>query len=166
MPLGFDYASGNEDTLADTRTILAWIGGADYPGGGGGTEETGDPTGESSGGESTTGMPLEATFANVVSQVFPSCSCHNADPLDALNGNFSMKTGMEYAAIVNVKSGQLMTMDFVKPSDPDTSYLYLKVVNKHLDAGGIGDAMPLGSMLSADKVMLLEEWITAGAMNN
>jgi len=162
MPLGFDYASGNEDVLAETRTILAWIGGADYPGGGGGTEDTGDATTTAT----TTAEPLEPTFANVQAQVFPSCSCHNADPLDVLNGNFSMKAGMEYAAIVNIKSGQLATMDYIKPSDPDTSYLYLKVTNKHLDAGGIGDPMPPSGMLSADKVMLLEEWIAAGAMND
>jgi len=163
MPLGFDYASGNEDVLAETRTILAWIGGADYPGGGGGTEDTGDATTTAT----TTDEPLEPTFANVQAQVFPSCSCHNADPLDVLNGNFSMKAGMEYAAIVNIKSGQLATMDYIKPSDPDTSYLYLKVTNKHLDASGSGDPMPPpGGMLSADKVMLLEEWIAAGAMND
>ena len=169
MPLDLDYASGNEERLDHTRTILAWIGGADYPGGGGGTEDTGDltTTDATTTGASTTGEPLEPTFTNVKSVIFPSCGCHNSDPNDALNGNFTMKTGMEYASIVNVKSGQLATMDFIKPSDPDTSYLFLKMTNKHLDAGGSGETMPQFSpVLPADKLMLIEEWIAAGALDN
>ncbi len=169
MPLGFDYASGNADILGDTRTILAWIGGADFPGGDGG-EETSDPTtgaASTDSGESETGPGAEPTFADVVSKVItPTCFCHNAAPNDAANGGLSMMAGMEYASIVGVKSNQLATMNLVTASDPDNSYLYLKVINKHLDAGGSGDVMPLGAMLSADKALIIEEWIAAGALDN
>ena len=168
MPLGFDYASGNAETLADTRTILAWIGGADYPGGGSGETggTTGDPTGSGS-GESSTGGMVEPTFANVDAMIFAtSCSCHYFAPAGAGNGNLTLQMGMSYAAIVGVKSMQLATMDLVKATDPDNSYLYLKVTDKHLDAGGGGDPMPQGGMLTADKLLLLEEWIVAGALDN
>jgi hypothetical protein len=164
MPLGFNYDAGNEDVLADTRTILAWIGGADFPGGG--TGETGDPTGTEA-GESSTGDMLEPTFANVESTIYAtSCSCHYFAPGGPGNGELGLQMGMSYAATVGVKSKQLTSMDLIKAGDPDNSYLYLKTINKHLDAGGVGDKMPQGGMLTPEQLMLLEEWITAGAMNN
>lgn len=164
MPLGFDYASGNEDVLADTRTILAWIGGADYPGGGGGGTED---TGEATTGATTTGEPLEPTFANVQAQVFPTCFCHFAAADPVANGSLSLEMDTAYANIFGVKSSQLPTMDLIKAGDPDNSYLFLKLTNKHLDAGGSGDPMPQFSpILAADKIMLIEEWITAGALDN
>ncbi|HEY0136015.1 MAG TPA: hypothetical protein VGB85_18140 [Nannocystis sp.] len=164
MPLGFDYATGSEDILADTRTILAWIGGADYPGGG--TGETADPT-DDGGESSSSGGALEPTFANVESTIYAtSCSCHYFAPGGPGNGELGLQMGMSYAATVGVKSKQLATMDLIKAGDPEASYLYLKTINKHLDAGGVGDKMPQGGMLSPEQLMLLEEWITAGALNN
>ena len=165
MPLGFNYDGGDEQTLANTRTILAWIGGADYPGGGETSDPTGEPTGDA--GESSTGDMLEPTFANVESTIYAtSCSCHYFAPGGAGNGELGLQMGMSYAATVGVKSKQLTTMDLIKPGDPEASYLYLKTINKHLDAGGAGDKMPVGGMLSPEQLMLLEEWITAGALEN
>lgn len=163
MPLGFNYDSANEAVLADTRTILAWIGGADFPGGG--TGETGDPTG--TGGESSTGEMLEPTFANVESTIYAtSCSCHYFTAAGPGNGDLTLQMGMSYAATVGVKSTQLTTMDLIKAGDPDNSYLYLKTIGTHLDADGSGDQMPPGGMLTAEQLMLLEEWIAAGALDN
>lgn len=163
MPLGFDYASGNAEKLADTRTILAWIGGADYSDGGmtetGGAETTG-------GGESTAGPMLEPTFANIQSEIFAkTCSCHNA-PAGGANGNLSLQMDTAYANIFGVKSSELATLDLVKAGEPDNSYLFLKVNGTFLEAGGSGLVMPIGSMLPPDQLMLMEEWITAGALNN
>ncbi len=163
MPLGFDYASGNEDVLADTRTILAWIGGADYPGGGGGTEETGDPTGESG---SESGGPVEPTFANVDSIIFVGCSCHKAAPNDALNGGLSLEMGKAYANIFEKPSIDIPAMNLITPNDPANSYLYLKVAGGFMEAGGSGVLMPPGGMVPMDQLELLEAWINAGAPND
>ena len=165
MPQGFDYASGNADKLADTRTILAWIGGADYPGGGGGMTETGGNE-TTSGEESTAGPMLEPTFANVQAEIFmKACSCHNSQAMPG-NGNLSLEMATAYANLFGVKSSQLATMDLVKAGEPDKSYLFLKVNNTQIEAGGMGGVMPVGGMLTPEQLMLLEEWISAGAMDN
>jgi hypothetical protein len=159
MPQAFDYATGSADTLADTQVILAWIGGATFTGGGEtGGESTGDPTG---GGE--------PTFTRVQDEIFKgSCSCHLAAANEPLNGNLSLLVDDAYANIVNVKSLEATTTNFITPNDPAASYLYLKVTGDFLDvAGGAPDPMPLGgAMLDADKIKLLEDWILAGAMDN
>lgn len=165
MPLAFDYATGSADTLADTQVILAWIGGATFPGGGGETagESTGDPTT----GDPTGGGP--PTFTRVQDEIFKlSCSCHLAAANGPLNGNLSLLADEAYANIVNVKSMEATTTNFITPNDPAASYLYLKLTGEFLDVeGGAPDAMPLGgAMLSADKLKLVEDWILAGAMDD
>lgn len=170
MPLGFDYATGSPDTLADTQTILAWIGGADFGGGDGGGSSGGDPTtGDATTGDgTTTGEPLAPTFANVNAEIFMKfCSCHQADPNLALNGNLSLKPDVAYANIFNVKSTQATGTNLVTPMDPANSYLYLKVTGEQMTVpmGGL-TTMPQGGMLSDELLMLMEEWINAGAMND
>ncbi len=161
MPLGLIDANAQEDI----QTILAWIGGADFPGGGtgGDDETTGDAEGSSTGG----GEPLEPTWANIESKIFaPTCSCHLA-PAGAGNGNLSLESGKAYANIINVKSKQATTMNLVTPMDPANSYLFLKINGEFLDApGGSGDQMPqFGTALSEDLQLLMQEWIEAGAPN-
>ena len=160
MPLAFDYAAGSADTLADTQVILAWIGGATFPGGG---ETAGESTGDPTGG----GDP---TFTRVQQEIFNSgvCSCHDSAANEALNGNLSLLVDEAYANIVNVKSLEAMSTNFITPGDPAASYLYLKLTGEFLDVeGGAPDAMPLGgAMLAADKLKLVEDWILAGAMDD
>lgn len=163
MPLGFDYATGNPETLADTQTILAWIGGADFGEGGGSSGE--DPT---TGDDTTTGEPLAPTFANVNAEIFMKfCSCHQADANMALNGNLNLKPEVAYANIFNVKSTQATGTNLVTAMDPANSYLYLKVTGEQatVPMGGL-TTMPQGGMLSDELLMLMEEWINAGAKND
>ena len=164
MPLAFDYATGSADTLADTQVILAWIGGATFPGGG---ETAGESTGDPTTGDPTGGG--DPTFTRVQNEIFKlSCSCHLAAANGPLNGNLSLLVDEAYANIVNVKSMEATTTNFITPMDPAASYLYLKLTGDFLDvAGGAPDAMPLGgAMLAADKIKLLEDWILAGAMDD
>lgn len=164
MPPGFDYATGSAETLADTQVILAWIGGATFPGGGGGETagETGDPTtGDPTGGG-------EPTFTRVKAEIFmPACSCHLSAPAE-FNGNLSLTDADAYKSIFEVKSLQATTTNLITPTKPEESYLYLKVTGDFLDVmGGGPDAMPLGApMLAADKIKLLEDWIVAGAKDD
>lgn len=161
MPLGFDYATGSADTLADTQVILAWIGGATFPGGGG-EETTGDPTTGDPTGDTT------PTFTRVKAEIFmASCSCHLSPPAE-FNGNLTLVDADAFASIVDVKSKQATTTNLITPSDPTASYLYLKVTGDFLDVmGGGPDLMPLGgAMLADDKIKLLEDWILAGAKDD
>lgn len=163
MPL--DRNAADMAQAADLNTILAWIGGAEFPGGGGdattgGEETTGDATGSTGGGG------MEPTFANVQQIFNTACSCHLSPPNMALNGNLTLADGMAYDALVDVKS-PTSTLDLVEPGSPEMSYLYLKVAGGFDTApGGGGMLMPLGGMLSEDQLALIEAWIAAGAPND
>lgn len=164
MPLGFDPATGSPDTLADTQTILAWIAGADFPGGG-----TGGGTGGMTTGGPTTG-DTTPTFTRVKNEIFAMhCSCHLSPADLALNGNFSMPLADAYASTVGIKSIQAPMTDYITPGDPLNSYIYLKMTNQQSMVTMNGDAlMPDGATqpLPADQLKLVEDWIAAGAMND
>lgn len=155
--------NGPYDT-PDVQTIVAWIAGAEFPGGGEGT--TGEPT--TGGEESSTGMPepLAPTFTNVMSEVImPLCSCHNAAPLDGLNGLLDLRPEMAYMNLVDKPSIDFPAIPEVKPMDPDGSYLYQKITGA---PGIMGLPMPQAQMvtLAEDKIQLIEDWINAGAPND
>ncbi|MBK7829900.1 hypothetical protein [Nannocystis sp.] len=162
MPLGFDPATGSPETLADTQTILAWIAGADFPGGGGGT------------GGMTTGGPTTGdttpTFTRVKNEIIAiSCSCHLGPPSLDGNGNFSMPLADAYTNTVGVKSIQAPMTDYFTPGDPLNSYIYLKMTNMQSTVTMNGDAlMPDGATqpLPDDKLKLVKDWIDAGAMDD
>lgn len=164
MPLDADFTNPSEVTLADSQTILAWIAGAEFAGGEGGT--TGD-TASTGDGEST-GEPLP-TFAEVQKIFMNSCSCH-AGPANAVaNGNLSLAMADAYANIVDKPSDDIPGMNLITPKDPENSYLYLKVARtpaEIMTAGGSGGTMPIGGMLMPDQLALIEQWIAAGAPND
>jgi len=94
-----------------------------------------------------------ATFTEVQQQIFTaSCAfsgCHG---------------GSSPANIVNVASSEKPSLDRIEPSDPDNSYLYLKVLG---DSSISGARMPSGgAMLSQDLLDLLRDWIERGAPND
>lgn len=165
MPLGFDPATGSPETLADTQTILAWIGGADFPGGG----DTGGMTTDPTTGDPTTG-DTTPTFTRVKDEILtPICGpCHVGAPDPVGNGGLIVvPADVAYANIVDVKSTQATTTDLVKGGEPLASYLYLKLSGDFADvAGGKAAQMPLGGMLDDAQLKLVEDWILAGAMDD
>lgn len=157
MPLDGDFANPNN------QIILAWIAGAEFPADGGGTTGDGTTGGDTDGG--STGDPSAPTFANVQKIFNASCGCHLI-PASGANGNLSLVEGSAYANIVDVKS-PTVAIDLVEPGDPTNSYLLRKVDGTFADVpGGAGTMMPPTAMIAADDLMLLEEWIAAGALDN
>jgi hypothetical protein len=158
MPLDQDFLNPNN------QIILAWIAGAEFADTGGGS--TGGDT-ATTGATATTGEPAAPTFTNVQAIFTASCSCHTV--IDPPLGSLSLKMADAYANIVNVKAVGLPTMNLITPNDPDNSYLYFKLTHtgpEILAAGGMGGMMPDGAPLSADQLLLIEEWINAGAPND
>jgi PKD repeat protein len=127
---------GAADPTPDTRTITV-------EGGGGGA----------------------ATFTAVQQQIFTqSCAfsgCHGgSSPAEGMD----LRAGAAYGEIVNVRSSQMSSLDRIEPSDPDSSYLYLKVTG---DSSISGSRMPRGgSALSQELLDLLRDWIERGAPND
>lgn len=148
MPLDQDYLNPNN------QIILAWIAGAEFADTDGGSGTSGDTA--------TTG---EATgFAAVKDLFVTACSCHQSAP-SAGNGMLSLQPDEAHANIVDKKSVGLPAMNLITPNDPTTSYLYLKVTGDFAAEGGPGVKMPIGTPLTADQELLIEEWINAGAPN-
>jgi len=51
----------------------------------------------------------------------------------------------------------------VAPSDPDNSYLYMKISG---DPRIVGERMPFGGTISAAEIEAVRAWIVAGARND
>ena len=83
--------------------------------------------------------------------------CHGS------SGGLSL-TSSAWSKIVDVRSGDIATMDLVEPGDPRNSYLWRKVEGTHLGAGGSGSTMPIGGSLSSSELDDIETWILEGAV--
>lgn len=104
------------------------------------------------------------TLTNVQAQVFtPSCAfsgCHGEGKGSA---NLSLQPGVAYAALVGVPSDGDPTQTRVVPGDADASYLVMKLEGAE---GIVGDGMPDGVPLEAERIQLVRDWISEGAQDN
>ncbi|MEZ4449494.1 MAG: hypothetical protein R3B09_08440 [Nannocystaceae bacterium] len=150
-------------TDPNNATILAWIAGAEFEGGG----TTGDTdTDTDTGTDSDTTTDGMVTFGDEIWKILqPKCSCHTSPPNDPLNGGYSFGSMSDaaYAAIVGAPSMDVPAMNYVTAGDPANSYLLHKMKGTHLDVGGAGALMPLGSSMPIAEAQTIEDWIAAGA---
>ena len=112
------------------------------------------------------GEPIDptATFTRVQNEIFtPNCTaigCH--DRIGRQEGQI-LVAGEAYASTVNVASNQMPSLMRVRPSDPNNSYLYRKI----LGTGITGDRMPQGGpFLNDAQISLVRNWIRRGAPND
>jgi len=122
--------------------------------------ETGD------GDSSETAEPLDTGALGHDAVVAPlwqaSCvdaGCHDGTgsvPLDLLNLD-------PYEQLVSRAALEAPLMDLVEPGHPERSYLVHKLRGTQLEAGGMGQPMPLESPLASDELALIEGWIRQGA---
>lgn len=155
MPTTQDFTNPNN------QTILAWIAGAEFEGGGVDTDtDTGDTDTDTD--ATTDGM---VTFdADIFPILMAKCSCHVAAASGG-NGMFSF-TGdatMAYDILVDKPSLAVPTMNFITTGDPDQSYFLHKMKGTQLDVGGAGSLMPLGQTMPIPETQTIEDWILAGA---
>ena len=102
-------------------------------------------------------------LAAVQEQVFQvSCApCHT----DRVSGALSLRASDQLLTNLLSASVQLPDMPRVTPGDLSQSYLWLKVTGAHVEAGGLGELMPLGATLSREQLDLLRRWIEESAAN-
>ena len=109
------------------------------------------------------GSPV--TLTQIQTQVFtPICSgCHTGPTSNFLPSGMNLSNAASsHAALVNVASIQMGSLDRVEPGDPDNSYLIRK-----LEGTGAFDRMPQGGPFLDDATMaMIRQWITDGALNN
>jgi hypothetical protein len=122
-------------------------------GGGGGSSSGG-------GGSSSGGGTVTADFQSIQQNVFtPICSpCHSgAGAPFGLN----LDATHSYNLLVGVASGEVPSLNRVKPGDPDNSYIIIKLTN---GPGIVGDQMPKGETpLPAATIAAIRQWIANGA---
>lgn len=109
-----------------------------------------------------TAPSLEPTFTNVQGEVLvASCAfstCHGSG-----TGGLTLEDGMDPSSLVGVESVGSPGAILVVAGDPDASYLVQKLEGA---SGIVGDAMPPGGALEADRLQLVRDWIEAGALDN
>lgn len=74
-------------------------------------------------------------------------------------------TAPAYETIVDVVSPQHGTMNRITPGNLDESYIWLKITDAHLAAGGQGTVMPPPPMplLEQAQIDMIQTWIEEGA---
>ena len=103
------------------------------------------------------------TLSSVQSEVFnASCAfstCHAAPGASGL----VLEDGSAWSALVTVESADNPGAILVIPGDANGSYLVQKLRG---DAGIVGDEMPAGNPLDAERIQLVVDWIDAGAADD
>ena len=101
-----------------------------------------------------------ATFTSIQEEILnKSCAFSGCHVSGSVNPNLS---GNSYVNIVSKKSST--GMDYIKPNDPNNSYLLQKIIGS---SGINGSRMPRNSSpLSQEKINVITEWINDGAKNN
>jgi len=90
-------------------------------------------------------------------------SCHaGSSPREGMN----LSAGLAYGNIVGIPSSQVPRLNRVTPSNPDSSYMVLKLEGEAGLVGGVGTRMPLGGSLTQAQIDTIRAWIAAGAPTN
>lgn len=92
------------------------------------------------------------------------CGCHDAQ--ERAGGMWDLTDpDTAWDVLVDVPSDDVPTIDRVEPGDPDASYLFLKITDRHGEVGGAGDRMPpTGFALPEDDIAMIRVWIEDGAL--
>lgn len=91
--------------------------------------------------------------------VFTSCGNHHLD--GSTLPFLGLDDGLRDRLLAS--GNQLPSMPHITPGDVEQSYLWHKVNGTQADVGGSGIQMPIGPELTADQLLMLEQWIDAEA---
>ncbi|MBV8200659.1 MAG: hypothetical protein JOZ15_08545 [Acidobacteria bacterium] len=106
------------------------------------------------------------TFAQIQAGIFtPSCAKSGCHTSAAASGGLVLEAGHAYANIVGRPAQEQPQLDYVRPGNPDASYLLEKLRG---DAGISGSRMPRDGppFLTPQQIASLAAWIQAGAPDN
>jgi len=108
------------------------------------------------------------TLSMLQAQFFgPTCSasgCHSGPTSNVLPSGMNLTSAANsFAALVNVTSLQVGSLNRVTPGDPDNSYLVRKLEGTQ----SVGGRMPQGGpFLNQAQLDMVRQWISDGALNN
>lgn len=112
--------------------------------------------------EDTGEAPVEPPGLSYAADVEPilAAACAGCHLGGGASGGFSFDGGT--ADLIGVPSSN--GMPYVTADDPDQSYLLHKIAGTQASAGGSGSRMPIGSVLPAEDLDVVEAWILDGAL--
>jgi uncharacterized protein (TIGR03118 family) len=130
-------------------------------------------------GNAGTSAPVTVTVSNAAAahttltqlqtQIFtPICSgCHNGQG-SFLPGSQNLSAGHTFSNVVNVASVEQPSKLRIKPSDPGSSYLVLKVEgDPSISNARMPDGCPATQpCLTQDQINMIIDWVNSGAPNN
>jgi hypothetical protein len=104
------------------------------------------------------------SFSTTVQEIFTRRSCNTAGCHGAArSAGLDLSTAAAFASLVNVASTSEPAFLRVAPSDPDNSYLVIKLEGRQ----AVGSRMPLtGGPLDNIDLTNIRNWIAQGAQNN
>lgn len=117
--------------------------------------------------EPTPASGLQPTWTDLHPLLRFRCACHRTN-----EGGDGGLIGMEdpdlaYDALVGTPSEDVPSLSRIEPGDSESSYLVLKLEDRHRAEGGRGDRMPpTGPALPAAQIDVLRTWIGEGALRN
>lgn len=157
--------SGGGTDSGDTEAATTGTGGAsDVTATTGAGPTTAD--GSSSGDEPTTTGSAAASYTADIQPIWDArcvMACHEPGGSGFLTTGLDLSPAVSYAQLVDVMSTGAPSLARVAPGELAGSYLWHKVKNTQVDAGGGGGQMPAGG-LPDDQVAKLESWIEGGAL--
>jgi hypothetical protein len=115
-----------------------------------------------------TGTSSSDTTVTLASQVQPiftaNCALSGCHAGSGAQQGMDLTAGNAYSNIVDVASREKPGYKRVDPSNPDSSYLYLKITGSNLISGA---RMPFNrGALSQSDIQTIQQWISQGAKNN
>tara|TARA_Y100000590_G_scaffold298319_1_gene336324 strand:+ start:6877 stop:7245 length:369 start_codon:yes stop_codon:yes gene_type:complete len=103
-----------------------------------------------------------SVFADDIQPIFDiSCALSGCHVSSALRPP-DLRDGQSYLEIVDVESSGFAPLKLVKPTKPEESVIYLKILGDQ----STGSRMPPGGTLSDASILAIRTWIEAGAKNN
>jgi hypothetical protein len=123
--------------------------------------DTGNLDSDDTGGGETGGGDTATPATSFRTSVLPIFQ-RNCQRCHGTSGGLDLSDRNAFASLVNVPATQLRSMDRVEPGNASRSYLWLKLDNTHVAAGGSGGRMPSTALPSGD-LSTIERWIVDGA---
>ena len=97
----------------------------------------------------------KVTFDDIHDTVFTVClPCHSGG---TVNGGLDLSRRDD---LIDTPSNGMPGIAYIRPAKPDSSYIYLKVID---DPGIVGTKMPPTGSLPDDGIATLRDWILDGA---
>ena len=137
--------------------LVAWAAAAFFPLAG--CSDSGDDGTRPDGGGQA-----EVSFADDIQPIFTaSCAVGGCHGGGSTSGGLTLAAGQSHAALVNVPAQQRPDLKRIRPVEPDSSYLYLKITGA--EGVSIMPPPPSGS-LPSDQITLIRTWIENGALDD